>query len=221
MCLHTIAHEIRNPLVSIQGFASLLQEKYSRYLPREGKQYLERITANTKRVETLISDITKLAKVSIDESSFDKVSANEIIDAALDSHFIQLNQRNIELSITRNLPELYCDSNAMILVFSNLIGNAIKYSRDKLGSQIQIGYLNDEIFHKFFIRDNGVGFRACDRNKVFRLFGRLPNKGNVSGSGLGLSIVKQVIEGHGGEVWVESGKNRGSTFFFTLPKNFP
>lgn len=218
--LHTIAHELRNPLVSIEGFASLLSEKYSEFLPSEGKHYLERISKNTSRLQSLLADITQLAKIIIDEKNFARISANDVIQAALDSHYIQLNERQLELRIQPNLPEVYCDSNAMILAFSNLIGNAIKYSREKPDGLIEIGYLDDELFHKFYVKDNGVGFPARDSSKVFLLFSRLRNKKDVSGSGLGLTIVKEIVEGHGGQIWAASRRNRGSTFYFTLPKIF-
>ena len=93
------------------------------------------------------------------------------------------------------------------------------YSKNKIIARISIGCSDDELFYKFFIKDNGIGFRAQDRNRVFVLFNRLRNKRNVSGSGVGLAIVKKIIVGHGGEIWVESRMHRGSTFYFTLPKN--
>jgi len=219
--LHIIAHEIRNPLVSVRGYASLLQERYGQELPAEGREYLARIETNLKRVDVLLTDITRLAKISIDEENFTLARTTELVEAALESHVIALHQNNLELIVDPDLPELYCDANSMVVAFSNLIGNAIKYSREKKKGKIQIGYLDDEIFHKFFVKDEGVGFRASDRNKVFMLFSRLMNKRNVGGTGLGLTIVKQIIEGHGGEIWVESRQNHGATFYFTLPKNTP
>jgi signal transduction histidine kinase len=114
---------------------------------------------------------------------------------------------------------LCCDKDAMILVFINLISNAIKYSRIRTSSRIAIGCFDDEFFYKFYIKDNGIGFRAKDRGRVFLLFSRLRNKRNVSGTGVGLAIVKKIVIGHGGEIWVESRMNQGSTFYFTLPKH--
>lgn len=219
--LHIIAHEIRNPLVSVRGYASLLQDRFGQELPAEGREYLARIETNLKRLDVLLTDITRLAKISIDEENFTLARTTELVEAALESHVIGLHQNNLELIVDPDLPELYCDANSMVVVFSNLIGNAIKYSREKKKGKIQIGYLDDEIFHKFFVKDEGVGFRASDRNKVFMLFSRLMNKRNVGGTGLGLTIVKQIIEGHGGEIWVESRQNHGATFYFTLPKNTP
>ncbi len=219
--LNVIAHEIRNPLVSVQGYATLLQEKYGRTLPKEGLDYLDRIGSNLKRLDVLLADITRFARITIDEARFTKVPMADIVEAAVETHLFQLHQKKISLQIQSGLPELACDANCMVLVFSNLLGNAIKYSRESRHGLIEVGYLSDEIFHKFYVRDNGVGFRARDRKKVFQIFSRLRDKKDVGGSGLGLSIVKQIVEGHGGEVWVESRKNRGATFFFTLPQNSP
>jgi signal transduction histidine kinase len=221
LLLHTIAHEIRNPLVSVRGFASLLFEEYGKILPNEGKKYIERILSNLKRVENLLSDLSELARISIDESEYERVAAQEMIATALDSLFYEIEQKNIAVIVQPNMPVLYCNSKALIQAITNLISNAIKYSRERSESKIEIGYLDDEIFHKFFVKDNGVGMRACDRNKVFQIFSRLRNKKGVSGSGLGLAIVKRIIEGHGGEIWVDSKRNKFATFYFTLPKVVP
>lgn len=219
--LNIIAHEIRNPLVSIQAYANLLVEKYHGCLPSEGLDYLDRISSNLQRVDLLLADITKLAHISIDESRFNLVDTRDLVDAALESHLLQLRQKKLTFDVDEILPELYCDASTMILVFSNLIGNAVKYCRDTADGNIHVGYLCDEIFHKFYVRDNGIGFSARDSRRVFQIFSRLFNKKNVNGSGLGLSIVQQVVEGHGGQVWAESRKNHGATFYFTLPKNSP
>ncbi len=106
----------------------------------------------------------------------------------------------------------------MIQVFTNLISNAFKYSHANKENRIELGYIDGELFHKFYVKDNGVGMRLKDRDKVFQPFCRLEEKKNVSGSGLGLTIVKRIIEGHGGEIWLDPRLNQGITVYFTLPK---
>ncbi|MFQ5825517.1 MAG: ATP-binding protein [bacterium] len=215
--LQTIVHELKSPLVSVQGFASLLFEEYGSNLPREGKRYLERIFFNLKKAEDMLSDLSEFAQVIIDEADFKMVAVDEIIEVAKEPFLFELKERRLRLVVHSNLPDIYCDANAMIQVFTNLISNAIKYSRED-SEVIEIGYACDEIFHKFFVKDYGIGISAKDRNKVFHFFSRLGNKKGVSGSGLGLAIVKRIIEGHGGEIWVDSKIYKGSTFYFTLPK---
>jgi len=217
--LHTIAHELRHPIIAIQGFTSLLSEKYSQTLPEEGQEFLERITHNIKRAESLLGDISKLANATVKEEAFEEISSEELVETAVESLHIQIRERDVQVEIQDALPVIFCDKESLILALINLIGNAIKYSRNKTVTRISIGCSDDELFYKFFIKDNGIGFRAKDRKRVFVLFNRLRNKRNVSGSGVGLAIVKKIIVGHGGEIWVESRMNRGSTFYFTLPKN--
>lgn len=164
-----------------------------------------------------MADLAEFAQVIIDEADFKMVSVAEIIEVAKEPFLFGLKEKRLRLIVHDNLPDIYCDANAMTQVFTNLLSNAIKYSR-KDSDKIEIGYFRDEIFHKFFVKDYGIGIKVNDRNKVFHLFSRLGNKKGVSGTGLGLAIVKRIIEGHGGEIWVDSKINKGSTFYFTLPK---
>ncbi len=216
--LHTIVHELRNPLVAIQGFAGLLSDKFGENLTGEGSNYLKRILANLHRVEGLLSDITKLATVTVEEKDFKLVPVREIIDAGLEAFDGHQRSGVLKVSIQPDLPAIYCDPRAVIQVFANLLSNAIKYARDHHECQVEIGYASNELFHKFYVKDNGVGIRLQDRHKVFRMFSRLQNKKNVSGSGLGLAIVKRIIEGHGGETWVDSRLHQGTAVYFTLPR---
>ncbi|MFQ5708425.1 MAG: ATP-binding protein [bacterium] len=216
--LNAIAHEFRSPLVSVQGYAALLVEEYGDLLPAEGKQYLDRIFANLRQADDILIDLSRFARTLVPESEFEYVAANEIVEAALEPLVRQLKQDRIELIVQPGLPRIFCHVRAMIQVFTNLLSNATKYLKENAPGQIEIGYLGDEIFHKFYVKDNGVGMLPKERNKVFLLFSRLGNKKRVSGSGLGLAIVKRIIEGHGGEVWVDARRHKGATFYFTLPK---
>lgn len=215
--LHIIVHELRNPLVSLAGYAHLISEKLKATTDDETIAYWERILVNLKQLDGLLSDISKLAKVSVRESDFDRVPSQEIVRAALDTFDLN-SQANLEIWVQPDLPTIYCDPKSMIQVFTNLISNAIKYGQTGKESRIEIGYIDNELFHKFYVKDNGVGIRLKDRDKVFRPFCRLEKKKSVSGSGLGLTIVKRIIEGHGGEIWLDSRLNHGVTIYFTLPK---
>ena len=215
--LHTIAHEMRHPLIAIQGFTSLLSEKYSDSLPEEGQEFLERITHNIKRAESLLSDISKLANAGVKEEAFEEICSRQLIETAVEGLHIQIREGNVEIDIQEDMPRILCDKQSMILVFINLIGNAIKYARNKSVPKISIGCLDDELFYKFFIKDNGIGFRSQDRNRVFILFNRLRNKRNVSGSGVGLAIVKKTIDDHDGLIKIHSEQNIGTSITLCLP----
>jgi signal transduction histidine kinase len=204
VCLRTIAHELKHPLSAIHGFVALLGERYGHELPKEGKHYIDRINSNVRRAEDLLADIIRLARVQVSDMDFKKVPSRDLIDSAVET-----------LSY---LPEVLCDPAAITIVFTNLISNAIKYSKRSTERRIEVGCRTDEIFYKFYIKDNGIGFKSGDRSHVFQLFGRLRTRREIEGTGLGLTIVKGIVEAHGGEIWVESRMHRGATFFFTLPK---
>jgi signal transduction histidine kinase len=218
VCLRTIAHELKHPLSAIHGFVALLGERYGHELPKEGKHYIDRINSNVRRAEDLLADIIRLARVQVSDMDFKKVPSRDLIDSAVETLSYQLSEGDVSLSVGSDLPEVLCDPAAITIVFTNLISNAIKYSKRSTERRIEVGCRTDEIFYKFYIKDNGIGFKSGDRSHVFQLFGRLRTRREIEGTGLGLTIVKGIVEAHGGEIWVESRMHRGATFFFTLPK---
>lgn len=216
--LYTVSHELKTPLVSMKGFSSLLLAFHKESLDKEVANYLERINRNILQMEQLINDLLEYTKIQITKAEFESIHSSTIIEQALSELQYQLGKNQIQLEIEENLPLVSCQRNQMVRVFTNLISNAIKYSHKDKKPEIKIGYRSDEIFHKFYVKDNGVGIPANQRDKLFQLFNRLGNKKGVSGTGVGLAIVKRIIEGHGGEIWAESHRGKGTTFFFTLPK---
>lgn len=216
--LYTVSHELKTPVVSIQGFISLILAFHKDSINDEISDYFERINRNLIQMEELINDLLEFSGIEIAEDKFESVSFNVIIDNALSELQYQIDKAPIRIEIIDNLPSVYCQTSQIVRVFTNLISNAIKYSCKDKTPEIKIGYSADEIFHKFYVKDNGVGIPSGQRNKLFRMFSRLGNKKGVGGTGLGLAIAKRVIEAHGGEIWVESRRNKGATFFFTLPK---
>ena len=122
------------------------------------------------------------------------------------------------IEIAENLSPAYGHRGSIQHVFTNLISNALKYRRERVQPKIEIGCLEDEIFLKFYVKDNGIGIPREAQKKIFNMFVRVGHKKRVHGSGLGLYIVRRIIQAHGGEIWVRSRKGVGSTFYFTLPK---
>ncbi|MDZ7261710.1 MAG: ATP-binding protein [candidate division KSB1 bacterium] len=216
--LYLVSHELKTPIISMRGFSSLLSEYHAGNLGKEGREYLERITKNLDQMERLVDDLLEFSKIEISEEEFEEVNISQLLEEALVELQFLLEKEQIHLIIAQGLPTIYCHRSLMVRVFTNLINNSIKYSKTSQRPEIEIGYCGEEIFHKFFDRDNGVGISPRDRDKLFQMFARLGNKKGVEGTGLGLAIVKRIIEGHGGEIWVDSQKGKGATFFFTLPK---
>jgi len=216
--LYTVAHELKTPIISMRGYTMLLQEFYLANLNGEIRNYLERIVTNLDQMDDLIINLIDYTRIDVNADECEQVNTIELLHEALEELEFLIHQKNYEITISPDLPTVFSKRNLMLRVFTNLLNNAIKYSKDSEHPVIEVGYAPGEIFHKFYVKDNGVGIAHSDLDKIFQIFGRLKNKKNAKGCGLGLVITKRIIEKHGGEIWVESSRGKGSTFFFTLPR---
>ena len=216
--LYTVAHELKTPIISMRGYAMLLQEHYLQNLNGEIRNYLERIVTNLDQMDDLIVNLIDYTRIEVNADECEQVDIIELLHEAMEELEFLIHQKNYEIKISPDLPAVFSKRNLILRAFINLLSNAIKYSKDTESPVIEIGYAPGEIFHKFYVKDNGVGIAQADLDKIFQIFGRLKTKKNIKGCGLGLVITKRIIEKHGGEIWVESTRGKGSTFFFTLPR---
>ena len=216
--LYSVTHELKTPIVNMRGYSELLNDFHQSELNQEIIEYLKRVSDNVDRMEALINDLLVFARININFDECELLNIGDIIKDAILEIKCMTDGQDVDITVQDNLPVVFCHKNLLIRVFTNLLSNAIKYSNKKNEKSIKIGYYGDEIFHKFFVKDNGIGIPADQRDKLFKLFSRLPNSNNVKGSGLGLAISKRIIDGHGGEIWVESSKGKGAIFYFTLPR---
>jgi signal transduction histidine kinase len=216
--LYTVAHELKTPIISMRGYTMLLQEFYLENLNGEIRNYFERIVMNLDQMDDLIINLIDYTRIDVNADECEQVNTNDLLHEALEELEFLMHQKDYDIKISPDLPTVFSKRNLMLRVFTNLLNNAIKYSKDSEHPVIEIGYGPGEIFHKFYVKDNGVGIAHSDLDKIFQIFGRLKNKKNTKGCGLGLVITKRIIEKHGGEIWVESSRGKGSTFFFTLPR---
>jgi signal transduction histidine kinase len=169
-------------------------------------------------MERLVSDLLALSRVEKVAATFEDVSSLEIAENVTSSLQERLKAKGIELVVEDNLPTINCDKERIYQVFENLFVNAIKFTEDSENSQIEVGYEDTGAFHQFHVRDNGIGIDPEDHRKIFEKFHRLRQIEDEEGTGLGLAIVERIISEHGGQIWVESKKERGATFYFTLAK---
>jgi len=214
----TVSHELKTPLSAASGYILLLEQFHARQLNGEAAHYLERIATNLNQMQRLVDDLVTFSKIQIEETEFEPTPMRQILDEALLELQFGIIQSKTKIEVTGDFPEVRAGKKLIGRVFINLIGNALKYTRNGACPEVTIGYIGTEIFHKFFIQDNGIGIKIKDLPRLFQLFSRLGDKKNAEGSGLGLAIARRIIEGHGGEIWVESKHRKGSTFYFTLPK---
>lgn len=216
--LFTVSHELKTPIISMRGYSLLLQDFHFDGMNQEIRAYLERIATNLDQMEQLVDNLLDYTRIDVDIDECEEVEIIELLREALDELNFLIRQNNYDIKINPHLPTIFCKRKLMLRVFTNLLNNAIKYSKSNELPKIEVGYISDEIFHKFYIKDEGVGIAQSEKDKIFQIFGRLNNKKEAKGTGLGLVITKRIIEKHGGEIWVESVKGKGSTFFFTLPR---
>jgi len=228
--VYTVSHDLRSPLVTISGFTGMLkkdiksneEEGISKDKREDIETDLRMIGEAVEKMDHLLRDTLELSRIGRIVNPPEDVSFKEIVKDALDQISGEMGsiEKDIEISLEDSISKkekiVHVDRERIVEVFTNLIGNAIRYMGDQSKPKIEIGYRSDE--NIFFVRDNGIGIPPDQHEKVFDLFYKIDKKSE--GSGAGLSIVKRIIEVHGGRIWIESeGKaGEGSTFYFTLPE---
>jgi len=218
---YVVSHDLKTPIVYIQGFSGLLLENYKEKLDEKGQTCVERIQASAHRMEMLVSDLLALSRVGQVVSAFEDVPSNEIVTRVISGLQERLKENGIKLVVADDLPTVCCDRERICQVFENLIVNAIKFMGDTKNPEIKIGYEESAErpdFYEFYVSDNGIGIDPKYHLKIFERFHRLREMEDEEGTGLGLAIVERVVNHHDGRVWVESEKEKGATFYFTLPK---
>ncbi|MDD5772271.1 MAG: ATP-binding protein [bacterium] len=216
--IYSISHDLRAPVVSISGYSSILAEEYADKLDDEGKKYLKRISENTSFMEQLIHDLIDLSRAERINYAFQDVNVSEILEVVSSQFGEEIRKLKINFVVKSKLKNIYADKTKIIQVFNNLVGNAIKYIDTNKDPYIEVGGEMDGEFYKFYVKDNGIGISKSDQDKIFKLFYRVEGTG-ISGTGVGLNIVKKIVERHQGKVSVESEIGKGSTFYFSLYKS--
>jgi signal transduction histidine kinase len=216
--VHVVSHDLKTPITCIQGFSSALLDKHKEGLDDQGQICLARIDASALRMEKLVSDLLVLSKVERVAATFEDVSSREIVKTATSDLQERLKDKGIEVIVEDSLPTVNCDQVRIYQVFDNLLVNAIKFIGDTENPKIEIGYEDMGTFHQFHVSDNGIGIDPKYHAEIFEMFHSLKQIEDDEGTGLGLAIIERIISDHGGEIWVESEKEKGATFYFTLAK---
>ena len=217
---YTISHDLRSPIVSIQGFSSILLSDFQDKLDDTGKRCLTRIQANVRQMEILIDDLLEFSKIGRIAGAFEDIPSTEIIIDVLDVLSTQLKKRGIKVNVQSSLPVIHCERIRIYQVFENLILNSIKYMGNTESPVIEVGCKKTDSFHEFYVKDNGIGIDPKYHQRIFKIFQRLKEV-DTKGTGIGLAIVERIAEIHGGSVRVESEKGKGATFYFTVPEKEP
>jgi two-component system, sensor histidine kinase and response regulator len=212
---YSVSHDLRSPLRSIDGFLQLFREEYARRLPEGADEKLAYIRQHAVHMGRLIEGLLAFSRSARAPLKKERVSPAVIVRQVLDELCPGREERNVQVSVG-DLPECEADATLLRQVFVNLLSNAIKYSRQRAPAVIEVGCCDEQGESVFFVRDNGAGFAMDDAKRLFGVFERLHDSAEFEGIGVGLSIVKRIVERHGGRVWAESVPNEGATFRFTL-----
>lgn len=214
--IYTASHDLAEPLRSISNFSHFLLEDYSDQMDAEGRDYLERVHRGALRMKRLLDDLLRLSRFGRTQASRGRVEVDDVVREVRESLDATLRERHAEVEVRSPLPPALADRTSLLEVFTNLVGNGVKFNenpkpRVEIGGHVRDGWI------EYYVKDNGIGVPPEHQERIFGLFTRLHNRKDYPGTGAGLAIVKKIVEQHGGRVWVESTPGQGSTFRFTMP----
>ncbi len=212
---YSVSHDLRAPLRSVHGYMTIFSEEYRERLDDEGKRLVSIILNNATRMGQLIDDLLSFSQLGRKDLRMSRVAMKALVDEVWKELSEMEAGRKINF-VVRNIPPAIADSVTVKQVWTNLISNACKYTRNREEADIEIGSLFENKTVVYYIKDNGAGFEMKYYDKLFGVFQRLHSEQEFSGTGVGLAIVERIIAKHGGAIWAASKVNEGSTFFFTL-----
>ncbi len=213
---YTVSHDLKSPLVTINGFLGFLEQDAVSGNIERLKKDTQRIQEAVKKMQRLLSELLELSRIGRMMNVPESIPFRELVDECLSIVHGRLEERGVVVHVYPNLPVIYGDRPRLVEVLQNLMDNAAKYMGDQKNPLIEIGQRGEEYLKPvFFVKDNGMGIDTEYHERVFGLFNKLDAKSE--GTGVGLALVKRIVEFHGGRIWVESEAGKGSTFLFTLP----
>jgi PAS domain S-box-containing protein len=216
---YSVSHDLRAPLRAMDGFSQAVLEDFGGLLPEEGRRQLETIREGAQRMGALIDALLTFARLSRQTLKKQAVNTGQLVQGTLEELGFPWPDRKVEVLVGK-LPVSSGDPVLLKQVWLNLLSNALKYTRKREKALVEIGCVTTDGVGTFFVRDNGTGFDMRYVDKLFGVFQRFHRAEDFEGTGVGLAIVQRIVQRHGGRVWAEAAVDRGSTFYFTLEKEF-
>jgi signal transduction histidine kinase len=213
---YVASHDLQEPLRKVQTFSDRITSKYGAKLDEDGKVYLSRMQESLGRMRSLIQDLLAYSRVQSGKKEWVTVDLNEVVRGVISDLEVHLEQSGGRV-IAQGLPTLQADPLRMRQVFQNLIGNSLKFSRPDLPPVVTISAQRKGENYEIVVKDNGIGFEQQYAERIFEVFQRLQARGSYEGTGIGLAIVKKILEHHGGSIRAESEVGQGARFFLSLP----
>jgi len=213
---YTVSHELKNPVITIKGYLGSVEKDLQDKKFDRAQNDLLRISNASDKLHDTISDLLELSRIGRIVNPPEEVDLVKLTQDALEMVDAHIRSKNVTVHISPDLPIVYGDRLRLREVLENLIANAAKYMGNQPDPMIEIGTWNDAGKPIIFVKDNGIGIESKYHTRIFDLFEKLDP--TVEGTGIGLALVKRIVETHGGKIWVESnGLGKGSTFYFTIP----
>lgn len=214
------SHDLQTPLRSIVSFTQLLQRSLKDRITEEEQEYMDFITSYGKNMSHLINDILSYSKIDSTGLSIEQVDIHLLFENLIGSMKSTIEKKNAVVRL-ENIPEnIMADTTKIKQVFQNILTNALKFSQPHINPNVIISCIEQPTHWQFSIKDNGIGIAPKYQEKIFGMFKRLHNSDKFEGTGIGLALVKKIIEQHQGKIWLKSEINQGTNFFFTIPKNY-
>jgi PAS domain S-box-containing protein len=213
---YVASHDLQEPLRAVSSFSQLLSKRYNHKLDEDAQEFIDFIVGGSTRMQQLINDLLSFSRVSTRGKPSEETDTNSILGQTIVNLSTAI-EENSAIITNDELPTVMVDGSQLIQVFQNLIGNAIKFKGEAL-PHVHVSASEKDGKWEFSIKDNGIGIEKEYFDKIFVIFQRLHGKDEYTGTGIGLAICKKIIERHGGDIWVESKPEGGSTFYFTIPK---
>jgi PAS domain S-box-containing protein len=213
---YSVSHDLRAPLRAIDGYSAILESSIGPGLKEKDQHYLEEVRRTVRQMGGLIEGLLGLSRLDRQELVREEIAPAPMVIEVISDALEQEPGRKVEVTVG-DLPPCSADPAMLRQVFVNLVGNAVKFTRQAEEPRVEIGATVIGHETAYFVRDNGVGFNQADAEKVFRPFQRLRRADEFEGSGIGLATVERIVNRHGGRIWAESTPGEGSTFYFTLP----
>ncbi len=212
---YTVSHDLKSPLVTIKGFVRLAERDLDENDAERARQDIGRVGAAAQKMQGLVDELLRLSRLSHQELEAEEVALDGLVAEALELVEGPVCERRAKVEVHPGLPVVKGDRMRLLEVYQNLLTNAVKYMGDQEAPRVEVGVSERGGEEALYVRDNGMGIDPRFHRKIFGLFKRLRTV--EEGTGIGLAVVKRIVERHGGRIWVESeGKGQGSTFFFTL-----
>ena len=213
---YSVAHDLRAPLRHIAGYVDILQTAASPTLDATNRKHLQTIAQSATQMGQMIDGLLELYRVGHAEMNCQRVSLAALVGDARGNLRAETNDRKIDWQIG-DLPEVQADSVLLCQAIGNLLANAVKFTRSRPVARIEIGAELDGRETILFVRDNGVGFDMKSAGRLFGVFQRFHHASEFEGTGMGLAIVRRIIQRHGGRTWAEAKSGGGAMFYFSIP----